>query len=77
MHDKKFNNYDLEFIATVLNILCKDSHETDGLRSAINSYHFTRFHNDTHYIDYNEKQKTFKVYKHYKGFKPNDEHFKK
>ncbi|MEK6883321.1 MAG: hypothetical protein AABY22_27080, partial [Nanoarchaeota archaeon] len=75
--EKNFTNIELGLIASVLTILCKDSHETDGLRSAMNTYHFTRFSNETHYIDYHEKKKTFKVYKHYKGFTPNEEHFKR
>ncbi len=68
---KSYFKRQLDTIAHTLNVLNADSDKTTGLN--FNTYHFTRFFNKTHYIDYQEAQKKFKVYRKYKGWKPNEE----
>ena len=63
---KKLTIKDLKLVVHTLNVLCKDSNKTKGVE--LNTIHFSRFHNDTHYIDYNEKRLAFGVYKKYDGF---------
>ena len=77
---KEYSNYDLSIIAETLNVL-KMSGKTSGLEFRyldekkldyctveMNTYHFSRFYNKTHYIDYNERLCKFRVYKKYKGW---------
>lgn len=71
---KNYSQSELKTIAEALNMLRKDSNETKGV--VMNTWHFTRFANKTHYIDFNEIKKQFYVYKHYNGFKRNNEQFK-
>ncbi len=63
---------ELELVAFTLNVLSTQSDKiiTPPL---LNTYHTSRFYNDTHYIDFGGK---CKVYKKYKGWKPNSEKLK-
>lgn len=62
---KNYTNKDLKFIAHILNKLSARSNKTNGVE--MNTYHFSRFYNSTHYIDHNARY-GFKVYKKYKGW---------
>ena len=64
----EFTTEELNVIAKALNILKIQTPQAMGV--SMNTYHMTRFYNETHYID---SAGTFKVYKKYKGWKPNEE----
>lgn len=67
---KNYSFKDLKFIAHVLNKISARSNKTLG--ASMNTYHFTRFYNATHYIDHSARY-GFKVYKKYKGWEEDDE----
>ena len=64
---KNLKKKELELIAEVLNSLVKNTDKTTGVK--MNTIHFSRFFNKTHYIDFNEKKCCFKVYKKYINWK--------
>ena len=72
---KNYSKLELDTIAGALNVLIQDSNKTKGV--VMNTFHFTRFANKTHYIDYLETTKQFHVYKQYSYFKRNNEIFTK
>lgn len=62
----RYNNNELKIIAKALNVIyttkCNDGTPT----FCVNTYN--KFYSQTHYIDYHERLKKFKVYKKYKGW---------
>jgi len=63
---KKYSTEELKVIASAMNVLSITSEQTMAL--LINRYHVSRFDNDTHCIDYTNKN-GFMVYKKEKGHK--------
>lgn len=64
---KRYTHKDLKIIAHTINALKDGGHEAAPI--AFNLHQVKLFRNKLFYFDYNEKEKKFKVYLKYKGFK--------
>lgn len=64
---KAYTHKELKFIAHTINVLKNGGHEAAAI--SFNLHQVKPFRNKRFYVDYNEKEKKFKVYLKYKGFK--------
>lgn len=65
--NKSYTRSELKIIAKAINVLQAGGSEAAPI--LFNLHQVKPFQNKRHYIDYNEKEKKFKVYLKYKGFK--------